>query len=251
MNRISLSHIANSARNARIKFGTRITAMGLTTALVLALTACGNPKEKLYEMYHQQVSSVGDLTDEMVLKYIKTYRILKKNGRNYLQYISKDPDKGQAGFNAIQKDIQSGGFEDYAEFVKVNAKIAWAWNLAQARIGMEKQGKLQKWAQSTTDSGIAVIQKQLNNPDVPESTKKELRKTLAQLQAQKKTLAGTYAKNKKWADWAMNFTKPLTNSKDIEVILRHKNALMEVFTGLSREQLNKIHEHSMKQLDIK
>ena len=113
---------------------------------------------------------------------------------------------------------------------------------------MRQQKNLQGWAQKEMDKGLAEIQKHINDPDVPEETKKELRETLKKLQSGKKELKDSYKHNKKWADWAMKLTRPLTNKKDIQVILRHQNELMEVFTGLSREQLEQIQENSMRLL---
>lgn len=220
--------------------------------LILVLVGCGigNPQEKLFAMYHKQVSSVGDITDEMVGKYIKTYGALRKNGHNYLDFLARGGAGGEAGFNKFEADIKKGGFKDYAEFVKVNAKIAWAWNMAQASRGLEKQKDLQKWGQSGLDAGIAEIQKHINDPNVPEETKKGLRKQIEELRKGKKKLKNAFDKNMKWADWAMNFVKPLTNDKDIKVIIRHEKELMQVFTGLSKKQLDQIQEQSMKQLKI-
>ena len=67
-------------------------------------------------MYHERVSTVGELNDEMVIKYIKTYRILRRNGRDYLEFIRQNPgdSAGQkAGYQNIVNDIKKGGFENY------------------------------------------------------------------------------------------------------------------------------------------
>ncbi|MCB1173495.1 MAG: hypothetical protein KDK39_08025 [Leptospiraceae bacterium] len=221
---------------------------GLT---LIGLPGCGDPREKLYDMYHEQVSSVGDLNDEMVVKYVRTYRKLREFGIKFEEYIGNNPEKSQQAYQDIEKIIKSGGFADFAEFVKVNAKIAWAWNMSQARIGMDKQQKLQDWGQHTMDQGIKTIQEQINDPDVPEETKESLRETLRELQAGKQELGDTYAKNLKWANWAMEMTKPLTNDQDMAVIMRHEKELMEVFTGLSAEQLDAINDHTMQMLEIK
>ena len=224
--------------------------MVVVLGVLVFWSACSKPTEVLYKKYHEQVSSVGDINDEMVRKYIKTYRNLRKFGISFEQYLADNPEASTKAYTDMEKIIKEGGFKDFPEFVKVNAKIAWAWNMAQARIGMRKQEGLQKWAHKELDSGMQMIVDNLNDPNVPEETKVELRKTLAELQSGKEELAETYTKNLKWANWAMKFTLPLTNEKDIEVILRHESELMEVFTGLSKEQLDQINDHTMKHLGI-
>ena len=94
-------------------------------------TGCGDSLEKLYQTYHDQVASVGDIDDRMVKKYIKTYRELRKHGLNLSRSLAgKDGELNEAdlleSYKKIETLIKAGGFEDYAEFIKVNAKIAWA-----------------------------------------------------------------------------------------------------------------------------
>ncbi|MCB1140291.1 MAG: hypothetical protein KDK23_16155 [Leptospiraceae bacterium] len=119
------------------------TSLLVAVASCVLLTAqCDNPKEALYKKYHEVVSSAGELDDEKMQKYIKTMRILRKTGINFEKWLAENPDGAQKGFSKIESAIQEGGFEDYATFVKVNAKVAWAWNMAQAEVGMERQKNL-------------------------------------------------------------------------------------------------------------
>ena len=224
---------------------------GILAALLLVLTAmCGDPREKLYEQYHENVSSTGPLTDEMVVRYVRTYRLLRQRGIEFEQWIAEDPERQKDAFNYIEEAIKEGGFRDYPEFVRVNARIAWAWNMAQARRGMEQQKNLNDWAVRETDSGIETIREVLRDPDVPEDVKVDLRKQIEELEAQKVEIRATWETNKGWAEWAMKLTEPLTNEEEIAVVLRHERELMEVYTGLSAEEIDAIHEHSMTQLGI-
>jgi len=229
---------------------TKCSSILLALLAVALLMACGGGKEKLYEMYHQQVASVGDLNDEMIVKYVGAYRGLRQSGIEFQSQLEQNPANGTEIFNNAETIIKENGFADYAEFVRVNAKIAWAWNLAQAQRGMEAQEDLQEWGQGQMDAGIQQLMAVLNDPDVPEETKVELRSTLAELRAGKEELRQTYEGNMEWAKWAMELTEPLTNDADIAVVMRHEQELMEVYTGLSQEQLEMIHENSMKQLGI-
>ena len=65
--------------------------------IVIGMFGCKKPVDHLYKMYHEKVSSVGNITDEMVLKYIKTYRELRKNGHTFLSYLSSGTEKQKQG----------------------------------------------------------------------------------------------------------------------------------------------------------
>ena len=238
----------------RIKAPRLGACFALTLILIPMLTGnaagCRESVETLYRTYHKQVSSVGDINDEMATKYARTIRLLRKEGIDFQRHIAEEPQAQKEGFSRIERVIQKGGFKDYAEFVRVNAKIAWAWNLAQAGVGMEQQKRLNRWAQDTTDAGVRQIDAALADQEVPEATKAELRKTRQELLEQKGVIREEWNKNKKWADWAMKMTLPLTNEKDMAVVRRHQSELMGAFTGLSKEELEAIQDHSMKQLGI-
>ena len=217
--------------------------------LLASVPAFSCYQEATYEMYRKRVQA-ENLTDESVQRYIKTYRVLRANGQNYLKFIEKEGNEPEA-YRQMEETIKKGGFQDFGQFVRVNAKIAWAWNLAQARVGLKKQQQLQEWGQHELDKGIRQVEEALADPAVPETAKTELRKTLAELQQGKQRLGSTYKKNMRWAEWAMNFAEPLTNDRDTKIVMRHEKELMEVFTGLSRRQLDEIQDHSLRQLQIR
>lgn len=219
-------------------------------ALFALILHCGNPTEALYKKYHEVVSSAGELDDAKMQKYIKTMGILRKTGINFQKWLEENPEGGKDGFAKIESAIQEGGFEDYATFVKVNAKVAWAWNMAQAEVGMERQKNLNEASQDMTQQGIDLIDQQLADPNLPEEAKAELRKTREQLVQQKQVIKDTWDKNKVYADWAMEVVGPLTNDKEVALVKKYESELMEVFTGLSKEQIDQIHEHSMPQLEL-
>lgn len=218
--------------------------------IIVSIAYCDDPRKKLYDQYHANVSEAGDLTDEMVLNYIRTYRNLRAYGIRFEEYLADNPDKSSSAYQDIEGIMQEGGFEDFADFVRVNAKIAWAWNLSQAERGMQKQADLQTSSQKGMDDGIRIINEQLNDPNVPEETKAELRAVKEELMAGKQELKQTYDHNMKWANWSMEFVKPLTNEQDMQVIKRHEKELMQVFTGLSAEQLDRINDHTIQVLEI-
>lgn len=190
-------------------------------------------KKKIYDNYKETVSSVGELTDETVLKYIKVVRELHKLGPSIPEKIAGregDPEVGKEVFSQIEKIIKDGGFKDYTEFVKVNAKVAWAWNTSQGEKGIQN-------FQTMKEIGVSKLNEALANPNIPEETKVELRKTLAETES-------NWEKNKYYADLTLNFVKPFTNKNDLDVINRHYKELMEGFTGRSLEELKSIDPNS-------
>ena len=223
---------------------------GILFACAILSVHCDNPREALYKKYHEVVSSAGELDDEKMQKYIKTMRILRKTGINFEKWLAENPDGAREGFSRIESAIQEGGFEDYATFVKVNAKVAWAWNMAQAEVGMTRQKNLNEASQDMTQQGIDLLDEQLADPNIPEETKAELRKTRQQLVDKKKEIKDTWDENKVYADWAMEVVGPLTNDNEVALVKKYEPELMEVFTGLSKEQIDQIHELSMPQLNI-
>jgi len=120
-------------------------------------------------------------------------------------------------FAGIEGELRKAGFPGYAEFVRTNAKIAWAFNTAQGRAFLQDFAGRMSEAESE-------LQKAIADPQVPEEAKRELR-------AQLKTLKAEYAKNKKWAEVSMQVAGRLTDPASVEVILRHRAQLEAVFQG--------------------
>lgn len=221
--------------------------------------------EEIYEKYHGIVESVGPLTDEMVVKNVDTYRRLGENGFNYLDYMQKSSesaeDTGQSAFGQIEGAIQAGGLADFGTFVKLNAKIAWAWNVSQGQLALARYSKLKDWAIELTEdiqnSALEEWYELLEDPDLSTEMRAEIKKQIAiaeeEMEHQKKeikeTLEEEYTAKLKWADIAMSYVTPLTSNADMEVIMRHEKELMEVFTGLSAEELEQVQSATLSQLD--
>ncbi len=197
------------------------------TMVFLSFSQSFNCK-KIYQMYETNVSGV-ELTDEMIQKYIKAVKALHKLGPSIPQKLAEKGESEATGielYNEIDSVIKEAGFKDYFEFVKVNAKVAWAWNVSQGELGILR-------FQMMKDSGLQQMDEAINNPDIPEETKTELRKA-------KQEIIDTWAHNKKYADISMSIVKPLTNQHDLEIIKRHQKELMEAYTGIPQERLQEI-----------
>ncbi|MDP2341847.1 MAG: hypothetical protein Q8O67_12890 [Deltaproteobacteria bacterium] len=153
------------------------------------------------------------LTDAQVTKYIAAYKNLKAAGPGLAEQARQGA--GPQGQAAFDKAIRDAGFASYPEFVAVNAKIAFAFSNGQATSALQK-----------TDADVSDADKQLlkaiADPNVPEATRVELRKSL-------ETIRAGYANNKKFADVAMTVSDTLTNKDDLAVVMRHRAELEAVF----------------------
>jgi hypothetical protein len=162
------------------------------------------------------------LTDELVVKYCKVYKKLKANGPAMLEQLNKNGGNPQASidqFAGFEKTIQEGGFESYAEFVKTNAKIGWAFSISQAGGFMDEMESMKTDAEKQ-------ITEALKNPDLPKETRDQLEKNLA-------VIRETYAKDSKWADFSMDLIKRIVSDEDLKIIKRHERELLEAFAGVS------------------
>ncbi|GIX41373.1 MAG: hypothetical protein KatS3mg129_1106 [Leptospiraceae bacterium] len=211
--------------------------------------------ETLYNKYHEVVSDVGDLTDEKVKKYICAYRTLRNKTKDHtgyfqiLQEVEGNPTKLMDVYKNMDEDVKKCGLKNMEEFVKLNSKIAWAWNIYQGQKGMKTFSNLQDNISNKSRKDMEQI---LSDPNIPEDMKKQFREQMEKsLQQAKEEYNKEFEKNKKWAEFALNIVKPLTNDHDIEVVKRHEQELMEVFTGLSPEQLREIHKYQAEALGIK
>jgi len=204
-------------------------------------------QNKQIAVYQQQVASVGPLTDALVLKYIATQKALQENGAQFTSHMAGQ-NKQKDGHKKFGGIVQSAGFSDYAEFLKVNARVAWAFNMVQGQLGIDAFDKQYEDGMKQFDEGIAQYDEQLANPEVPEDTKKELRKARAQLVAGKAKVTKEFQKNKKYAKLATNKLAPLSNKEDTEVVLRHETELRAIFSGLTPAQMQKIQDATAGEL---
>ncbi len=167
------------------------------------------------------VSSESSLTDDQVVAYLEAYRALRKAGPKLAERYKAGEqvplESARQDFAGIEGELRKAGFPGYAEFVRTNAKIAWAFNTAQGRAFLQDFAGRMSEAESE-------LQKAIADPQVPEEAKRELR-------AQLKTLKAEYAKNKKWAEVSMQVAGRLTDPASVEVILRHRAQLEAVFQG--------------------
>lgn len=159
-----------------------------------------------------------ELTEDLIERYIVAYGKLKALGPNIAEEFNKNGSNPMTQYQQIEQIITESGFDSFAQFVKTNAKIAWAFSIAQGHAGKGRFAKLQ------SDSEKMIID-QINNPEVPEEVKVELRKNL-------ETLRQNWKKNAPWADYALKIISNLTSDKDIALIMKYEKELLELFAGV-------------------
>ena len=195
-------------------------------------------------IYSCTFSEKSSLTDEKVKNYIEVYKQLREEAPIILEKINSNPknaDIGQEQYATIQNIIKDGGFDNYAQFVMVNAKIGSIFSIIQANSGMEKFENLVESGDDLIDDGIALIKEQLDDPEVPEETKVELRKTLKELQKGQNESNDNWKKNEKIAKIVMKTTKKISglivSEGDIQIVKKYEAEIMEAYVGFQMPEL--------------
>jgi len=175
------------------------------------------------------------LDSQKMEAYINSYREIRQNAPDYLSKVNTgDINEQKQGFSDIEKVLESNGLT-YMEFVKINAKVGAIFSIIQAENFMSKMEDLESWGENSIDEGVKLMQESIDDPDVPEETKEELRKSIKELEASKKELKVEYSKNEKWANLVLDKTKKITNlkveEKDVEIVEQYIDEITEVYTG--------------------
>lgn len=197
----------------------------LSCLIISLLFSCKflNPLSSIQNSYNKILSEPSELTDEKVQNYIMAIKKLHKLGPNLPLLLAENRGvpNSMSVYEEIEKIILKNGFESYMEFIRVNAKVAWAWNLTQAEAGMENFEKM-------TLSGLEEIDKALNTPELPQETREELLKARLQI-------LENWEKNQKYAKSMIKLIQPLTNEKDQFILRKYQKELMDAFTGVVYE----------------
>ncbi len=186
----------------------------------------------------QVTGKKGTLTDQKIQNYIKAYKGLRENAPGMLKNLNENGetvDAGKAGFADFEKIIKEAGMENYPDFVRTNAKIGVIFSLIEANKGLTRSGNLERSSKAMIDDGIAFLEKQIADPNVPEETKAELRKQILEQKKNKKKLTDTYDKNTGIANLVIEKVQKIqgmvVNESDVEAVERNHTALFEAFTG--------------------
>jgi hypothetical protein len=194
----------------------------LWMVIVLAVAACSGLQ--------------GDpLTGAQIDAYLNAYRALRQKAPDMLnQANSGQLDTQKAGYQDFERVCKDNGLS-YREFVVLNAKIGAIYSTLQAENFMGDMEKMKTDGLQQMDDGMAQLQAQIDNPDVPEESKVEMRKAIAEMKTAQQQVNTDYDKNKGWADLVMDKTKALTNvfvaKEDVELVRQYGDKITAAYTG--------------------
>ena len=184
------------------------------------------------------IGEKGTLTDQKIQNYIKAYKRLRENAPKILANLNQNGetiDASSMGFLEFEKIIKDAGMEGYPDFVRTNAKIGVAFSLIEAHKGVNRADNLRESGKEMINDAIAFMQKQIDNPDVPEETKEELRQQIEEHKKNKKLLVKTYSDNTEIANLVIKQVEKIrgmvVNQSDVEAVERNHADLYEAFTG--------------------
>jgi nicotinamide mononucleotide adenylyltransferase len=126
--------------------------------------------------------------------------------------------------------------------VILNAKIGAVYSILQGQDFMNQMENMKTAGMEQMDAGAQQMQASIDDPNVPEEAKKELRKSLEEIKAAKVKVNEDYNKNKGWADLVMDKAKSLTNvfvsKEDIELVKQYSDKITEAYTGMAPSNFN-------------
>jgi hypothetical protein len=201
-------------------------------AITTILTSCSENSSK----------KTDGLTAPKIEAYINSYKALKAEVPALLENAnSGNVLDQQKGFNDFEAILKRNGLT-YKEYVILNAKIGAIFSVQQGENFMGDMAEMKTAGMDQMDAGMTQMQAAINDPNVPEEAKKEMRKSLEEMKAAKTTINTDYEKNKGWADAVMDKTKTVTNlfvsKEDIELVKQYSDKIMEAYTGMAPSNFN-------------
>jgi hypothetical protein len=206
----------------------------LLVAITSILTSCSENSSK----------KADGLTAQKIEAYINSYKALKAEVPALLENAnSGNVLDQQKGFNDFEAILKRNGLT-YKEYVILNAKIGAIFSVQQGENFMGDMAEMKTAGMDQMDAGMIQMQAAINDPNVPEEAKKEMRKSLEEMKAAKTTINSDYEKNKGWADAVMAKTKSVTNlfvsKEDVELVKQYSEKIMEAYTGMAPSNFNVI-----------
>jgi hypothetical protein len=176
-----------------------------------------------------------ELTDKKIEAYLNAYKELKRVAPEILEKVNAgETDEQISEFKHFDNILNNNNLT-YSDFIVINAKVGAIYSILQAEMFINSMDTLQNWGQNNINDGIHQIREAINDPEVPEETKKELRESLTELEAMKKTIKKDYTNNKHLAELVLEKTKSITNliieERDIQAVERYFEVITETYTG--------------------
>jgi len=186
-----------------------------------------------------------DLNDDLIKSYLQAYKNVKKVAPDLAKNGAIDINAAKNSFSKIESEIKAAGMKDFAQFVLVTEAVMWAFSKLQSDKYMSQMDKMTKGDFSDVEGGNNLQNAQsdietsmreiLDNPDIPDETKNQIRAQLASSNKEIKdnmtNIRADFDKNKKWADIILKFVGGQTNDNNLEVVKRHFNEIESAFAG--------------------
>jgi hypothetical protein len=177
------------------------------------------------------------LTGPKIEAYLNGYKALRAEAPGLLKNVNAgDLVEQKEGYNIFEATLKKNGLT-YKEFVILNAKIGAIYSIQQGESFMGDMAEMKTAGMEQMDDGTKQMQAAIDDPNVPEEAKKELRKSLGEMKAAKEKINTDYDKNKGWADAVMDKTKTVTNifvsREDIELVKQYADKITEAYTGMA------------------
>jgi hypothetical protein len=165
--------------------------------------------------------------------YLDAYKKLRTDAPNVLKKInSQDTDLSSLGdeYQKYESIIQSAGYSGHSDFVKNNAKVGMVYSILLALMKSE----VHEMNQNNMDEMAKFIQESIDDPNVPESKKAELREKLKDVNKGKQSL-NRFDQNITWAKGVVKMAKRLENmsisEEDAMLLIKHEKDIKAAYDG--------------------
>lgn len=173
------------------------------------------------------------LPEPQLQNYLDAYKQLKTDAPTVLKKINRretDFSNSDEEYNRFENIIKTAGIKDYTEFVQVNNRVGIIFSILQV---LQKREQSEN-NQAQMDDMASFIQEQIDDPDVPEATKNELRQKLEEVQKGKEAF-NTFYDSPIWAKTAVKMAKRLANmtisEEEAHLIVKHETDILEAYSG--------------------
>ena len=175
------------------------------------------------------------LTNKQVEAYLNTYKELRNTAPDMLEKANSGSlDAQKEGLTQFTTILEKNGL-NYTGFIRLNAKIGAIYSVVNAEHFMENIQKQVDDSKKHIEEGIKLMQEQIDDPEVPEETKEELRKSIEDLKATEKGMKLQHGKNKLQAEAVLKKVKVMTNQyiakEDVELVNNYYDEITQAYTG--------------------
>lgn len=178
------------------------------------------------------------LTETGLLNYITTYKLLKEKTPNALETLNEGGHDEQASNHELRNIIKASGMS-YQVFVDLNTKVGTIFSLLEAN--MDTYQTIQNAHEEGIDELERSIQEMIDDPNVPQTEKENLRASLEETRRGKQQVNSLFEQNKEKArkmyQKIQKKLKKVATKEEWEIVYRHNEALQEAYQGYSRPQL--------------